>query len=239
MKAVEVAVSQKDCLAKNSHSLIDPSLSMFSANEMMDARALAFMQTSLSSDGLFAASSKALGKAMGTSQPTAIRVIRRLISQKRVHLVRAATDKFRKPVTDALGRQLPNQIFPWRRLYPSVNTGQPNMNTGYSSTGCGQTESPYSSVNACIDSNSTYSQQSVGCKSLDVGNVYMYSSVNTAPPKWAVERQLSAARPRLDELEAKVKDLLQQDKNVCDVEGEMSKIKDYIADLETWGHDDN
>ena len=67
----------------------------------------------------------------------------------------------------------------------------------------------------------------------------MYSSVNTAPPKWAVERQLSAARPRLDELEAKLKDLLQQDKNVCDVEGEMSKIKDYIADLETWGHDDN
>ena len=51
-----------------------------------DARALAFMQTT-SSDGLFAASSKALGKAMGTSQPTAIRVIRRLISQKRVHLV--------------------------------------------------------------------------------------------------------------------------------------------------------
>lgn len=202
-----------------------------------DARALAFMQTSLSSDGLFAASSKALGKAMGTSQPTAIRVIRRLISQKRVHLVRAATDKFRKPVTDALGRQLPNQIFPWRRLYPSVNTGLPNMNTGYSSTGCGQTESPYSSVNACIDSNSTYSQQSVGCKSLDVGNVYMYSSVNTAPPKWAVDRQLSAARCRLGELEAKLEDLLQRDKNVTDVDGEMSTIKDYIADLETWGHD--
>jgi hypothetical protein len=204
-----------------------------------DARALAFMQTSLSSDGLFAASSKALGKAIGASQPTAIRVIRRLISEKRVHLVRAATDKFGKPVTDALGRQVPNQIFPWRRPDPSVNTGQLNLNKGYSPTGHGQTESPYSSVNACIDSNTTYSQQSVGYKSLDVGNVYMYSSVNTAPPKWAVERQVSAARPRLGELEAKLKDLLQQDKNVTNVDSEICKLKTYIADLETWAQDGN
>jgi hypothetical protein len=204
-----------------------------------DARALAFMQTSLSSDGLFTASSKALGKAIGASQPTAIRIITRLISQQQVHLVRAATDKFGKPVTDALGRQVPNQIFPWRRPYTSVNTGHPSVSTDDSLTPCAQPGSPYSSVNACIDSNSTYSQLSVGCKSLDVGNVYTYSSVNTAPPKWAVERQLSAARRRLGELEAKLEYLLLQGKNVCDVEGEMSTIKAYIADLETWGHDDN
>lgn len=200
-----------------------------------DARALAFMQTSLSSDGLFTASSKALGKAIAASQPTAIRVIRRLVSQKKVHLVRAATDRFGKPVTDALGRQVPNQLFPWRRPYPSVNTGQPNMNTGNSSTGCRQTESPYSSVNACIDSNSTYSQHSVGCKSLDVGNVNKYSSVNTAPPKWAVERQLSSARQRLSELEDRLNTLLANDRNVGEVDGEITKVKDYIADLETWG----
>lgn len=204
-----------------------------------DARALAFMQTSLSSDGLFAASSKALGKAMGTSQPTAIRVITRLISQKKVHLVRAATDRFGKPVTDALGRQVPNQIFPWRRPYTSVNTGHPIVSTDDSLTPCAQPGSPYSSVNACIDSNSTYSQLSVGCKSLDVGNVYMYSSVNTAPPEWAVERQLSAARSRLGGLEAKLRDLLQQDKNVTNVDSEICKLKDYIADLETWGQDGN
>jgi hypothetical protein len=50
---------------------------------------------------------------------------------------------------------------------------------------------------------------------------------------------LSAARRRLGELEAKLEYLLLQGKNVTDVEGEMSTIKAYIADLETWGHDDN
>lgn len=54
----------------------------------------------------------------------------------------------------------------------------------------------------------------------------MYSSVNTVPPKWAVERQLSTAHCRLGELEAKLKDLSRRDQNVSDVDGEMSKIKD-------------
>jgi hypothetical protein len=63
----------------------------------------------------------------------------------------------------------------------------------------------------------------------------MYSSVNTAPPKWAVERQLSAARCRLGELEGRLNTLLANDRNVSEVDGEITKVKDYIADLETWG----
>ena len=45
-----------------------PRIASLAYQTFQDARALAFMQTSLSSDGLFAASSKALGKAMGASQ---------------------------------------------------------------------------------------------------------------------------------------------------------------------------
>ena len=132
---------------------------------------------------------------------------------------------------------------------PSVHTGLPNcIKRLPNPTGCGGTKSLQTPrIHASKEVyDSTYSQQSVGCKSLDVGNVVHvygriglppYSSVNTATPKWAVDRQLSAARCRLGELEAKLEDLLQRDKNVTDVDGEMSTIKDYIADLETWGHD--
>jgi hypothetical protein len=67
----------------------------------------------------------------------------------------------------------------------------------------------------------------------------MHSSVNTAPPKWAVERQLSSARQRLSELEDRLNTLLANDRNVGEVDGEITKVKDYIAELETWGHDDN
>jgi len=201
-----------------------------------NARALAAMRATLSSDGLFTASSKALGTSLGTSQPTAIRIIRRLIAQKAVHLVGAATDKFGKPVTDALGRQLPNRLFPWRRPHPSMNTPQPKTQS-YDPSRRGLTSPPYSSANACTHTNNIYSPLSVSYKYLDYKNISMYPSMNTAPPQWAIERQLSAARVRLGELEGKLKERVRHNQNVSEVDGEIAEVKEYITDLEMWEHD--
>ena len=202
-----------------------------------NARAHAVMRSSLSSNGLFTASSKALGKAIGSSQPTAIRIITRLIAQKKVHLVTAATDKFGKPVTDVLGRQVPNQIFPWRRPYPSVNTGQASVNTGDSSTPGAQTGAPYSSVNAYIDS-SCSSELSVGSGvSVHAGTVVPHSSVNTVPPAWAVERQLTTAKSRLTGLKHSLRLALKAEKwsLVSRLESQVAHVEEYIEDLTSWG----
>ena len=208
-----------------------------------DAQALAMMRNNLSSDGLFTASSQALGNALGASQQTASRVIARLISQKKVHLVSAATDRFGRPVPDALGRQVTNKIFPWRHPYSSVSTGKPSINTGDSSTPWAQTAAPYSSVSTSTCNSSTDNQLSAGYKSLVVRTVDTYPSVSTAPPAWAVSRQLSLAKERLKHLEQaqamRLKKLEGRDWTtpVELAEHDLKELKAYIADLSAWSEE--
>jgi hypothetical protein len=139
--------------------------------QFQDTNMINAMRSHLSSDGLCCASSKALGTSLNHSQQTASRIILRLIQQKDVHLVEAATDSTGRPITDALGRQITNRIFPWRRNpsnsrpYSSVGTGQLRINKCNSSTAPVENASPYPSVGTIIEEYSTEEHRTVEQKS--------------------------------------------------------------------------
>jgi hypothetical protein len=201
-------------------------------------QALAHMRTHLSSDGLFAGTSESLGTAIGWSQPTANRVIRRIVDAvKRAYQIGQATVKqagVRRPIANRLGQQATCQIFPWTAPYSSVNTERTRIKTGDAAVTPSENTSPYSSVNA-----STYSyedrQLSAGTDvSVSMRTVVPYSQMNTVPPMWAVERQLAPAKERLKELQTRLRRLLRQDKSVSHVDAQIEKERAYIADLEAW-----
>jgi hypothetical protein len=204
-----------------------------------DALALTVLRKNLNADGVWDDTDKTLATALGISRAKANRIMLRLIANKLVWLVSAATVKGhngnRVPVNH-MGKRATKAIFPWRTVNRSIQSIQPQV---IEKNDCSiGNESMYSYVLLSL---------SVGVNGvlnpLSIVSCSRLSNQPWKPPVDAVERQIVLAKERLQRLESeqgiRLKRLEGRDWTtpVEQAYQDIAWSKNYIADLETWGRD--